>query len=229
MIELVDSDDWEQRRFHGRELAAVDEDWHHWRVAAEGILVFGEDEVRRTPGTPLGMRKLVESYADIILASADRFDVTEQFLAALIASQSGGDERAEQLDERANDWGIGLVQMHTATARQTARNRPHEFPTVTPEPFPAGGVVEVWRGVLRDPVTATGLGAAWAHDATARLDLRGDPVLLFCAYETGGITEADNAWGVAHRRQLEAGIVVSDSLDDFVAWYGDACAVYGVC
>ena len=228
-IELADSDDWEPSRFHGRELAAEDEDWNHWRVLDEGILVFGEGDVRRSPGEPLLMRKVVEAHADIILACADRFAVSEQFLAALVATQSRGDERAENLDERAKDWGIGLAKMRTATARKTARSRPHEFPTVTPEPVPAGGAPEVWRGILRDPTTALALAAAWARDASARLDLRGDPLLLFCAYQTGGLSEADNAWGVAHHRQLEDGVVVSDSLDDFAAWYGDACAVYGLC
>ena len=78
------------------------------------------------------------------------------------------------------------------------------------------------------PRSAT-LLAAWTGDATARLDLRGDPVLLFCLYESGVISEGDNPWGLAHHRRFEDGVVVSDSLDEFVALYGDACAVYGLC
>lgn len=226
-VEIVDSDDWCLRRWHGRERLA-NEDWLHWKVDDEGILVEGEARVRRTKGKPVTLSRIVASYGDDILRWADTFDLSEQLLAAIIAVESGGMPEAERYEQHLNDYSIGLTQTLTATAKQLGRFSP-ELPKNGLEPVPAGGLVDSWRGFLRIPENSIAYGAAYLRSANDRSDLRNDPVLLYCAYNAGSVRPLGNPWGLAHYRSVKDGKLVYAALDSFCAWYNDAVDVYGVC
>ncbi len=234
-VEIIDSDEWTIRRYHGRIDRGIGRrwrrHWRHWRLTDLGIQVAGDESVRRTKGKPVTVGRIVEAYGEIILKWADAFDLPEQLIAAVIAAESGGKPAAERYEKHLDDWSIGLGQTLTSTARQLYKEYPGALPnTLTPEPVPAGGSVAIWRGVLGEPDTSIGLIGAYMRRALDRFKLRMDPVLMYCAYNAGSVRAADDsAWGIKHYRHEKDGELVFSALDSFVAWFGDACDVYGSC
>ncbi len=232
---IKDSDDWELRRFHGRR---DDGDWLQWKLTDEGILVQGEEAVRRTPGKPVTLTRIVDTYGDTILKWADVFDLSEQLLAAVIAIESGGRPTAEKEEKHKGDWSIGLTQVLTATAKHLVGLFPEELPPIAIASLPKGGSLDAWRTTLRDPETSIALAGAYLRAVNDDAKLRLDPVLLYCAYNAGSVRPhgsgaravQDNPWGLKHYRHYNKdGTLNYSALSSFCAWFGDAVSVYGVC
>jgi len=219
---ISDSDDWTARRRHGR----PDKDaeggyrFHQWQLNDEGIFVNGEDGVRRTRGEPKTMRHIVEVLHKEIFAASGVSGIGEQLLAAVIATESGGKFDAERFEKHLNDYSIGLMQTLTATAKQVMR-LDGDLPRLSAEPVPSGGSLDTWRGFLREPANSIALGAGYLRHQNRTLELRSDPILLYCSYNAGSVRPSSkNAWGI---------VSYGSALDHFSRWYGDACNVYGVC
>jgi len=219
---VVASAPWTPRRLHGR--PELDSEKRHlfnqWALTDEGILVAGEKTVRRTPGKPTTMQKVMDRYHKDIFAAAGRFGLTEQLIAAVLATESGGKAEAERYEKHINDYSIGLMQTLTATAKAlTAGDQ--DLPHISTEPVPRGGSLEAWRGLLREPQNSIAFGSAYLRKQDDRLELKGDPILLYCSYNSGGVRPSSkNEWGI---------VSYGEALDHFSCWYGDACSVYGVC
>lgn len=212
---LVDCDRWSPSRYHH-----VDGGKSAWRVQVDGILVQGEVAPRRTKGEPVTLRRIRKRFGDHIAQIAARTGLTQQLLGAIIAVESGGNEKAERFEQHINDWSIGLTQTLTATA-YTVANRMRFEPML--KPVPEGGDVDEWRVYLGEPYTSIELGASYLVMQNERFALRYDPVLLYASYNAGSPRPSSgNDWGLVCYDAHDY-----NALDCFAAWYGDACAVYG--
>lgn len=239
-LPIADRDVWTPERWHGRPPGAGSlsprTDYLTWRVVDEGIEVaMVSGTVRRTKGDPTTLRRIIDDYADQILHWADVFGITEQVLAAVIAVESGGRPHAERHEAHLNDSSIGLTQTLTATASWIYHSLSGiERAMFNPlldvlDPLPESGALEDWRNLLREPATAIGLGAAVLGHLDRALHLKGDPVLLYCGYNAGGVyVDYKTPWGLREYDPDGRG-PSPGALDYFTRWYGDACAVYGMC
>lgn len=222
MVDFIrDSDDWTPRRLHGRPDRDANEDlfFNQWKLTEEGIAVDGENGVRRTRGQPATLQRIVEVYhKDIFALSGAPTGLSEQLLAAVVATESGGKADAERFEEHLGDYSIGLMQTLTATAKQLMAQGGN-LPQLSAPPIPNGGALETWRGFLREPQNSLALGAAYLRHQNRALELNSDPILLYCAYNAGSVRKTSkNSWGL---------VSYGHALDHFSRFYGDACAVYG--
>lgn len=219
---VKDSDTWALDRWHGRP-NDVHGSYSQWRLGDLGIYVQGEPEARRTKGEPITARRIADQFEVHIAHWSETFLISAPMLVGLIATESGGKPEAERHEPKLGDWSIGLTQTLTATAKGVLRSFPNQIPKVTAESIPAGGSLEIWRGYLRQPEVSIGLAAAYLRSLSDKSDLRDDPVLLYAAYNAGSARAAKpgaNPWGI---------VSYGNALDHFTRWFGDACAVYGVC
>lgn len=210
------SNDWSKDSIHGVAVPAG----YRWRALSSGIHVEAETGPRRTKGAPVTLTRVKESFGNDIDVAASRFHVDAQLLAAVVAAETKGDARAERFEGHLFDYSFGLCQ----TLTRTANNLMLKHRLGTPPPISAW---DEWRDVLFKPLTSLTIAAAYLNDLNLSQGLRGDPVLLYAAYNSGTARPGDTPWGlVYYRKVLSDGKVIADAMNSFVSWYGDACAVY---
>lgn len=198
-----------------------------WWSNAEGVWVVGETAPRRTKGQPVTLTKIVAKYGAHISEASSRTGVPEPLLAGMVATEAGLNEKAERYEKHLNDWSIGAAQTLTETAWAMALRLNIRQPD---RPVPRGGDVDEWRRFLSDPRTSILLGAMLLAYNDERFGLQWDPVLSYAGYNAGSpIVRPAKPWGLAHYTfdRDGDGVPEYDAIDTFVAWYGDACAVYG--
>jgi hypothetical protein len=239
---------WEPGRWHAvnadREIPTF-----VYRVTRDGIFVQGEPSERRTKGEPSTLRRIHDEYGDLILHACSILEKhygalgapcnglappPDVLVAGMIGAESKGLRAAERGEAHLGDVSIGLTQTLTATAHDLARR---VAPVVQSalgigsaadeKTLPQGGNVDRWRAILTNPQCAISLGALYLKLANQRQDLKYDPVLCYSAYNAGSArASATTPWGVHYyRKQLPDGRW-ADAMNNFAAWYGDACAVW---
>lgn len=239
---------WGVRRFHRpsfeapAEPRADDASKRAWKLTDEGVLVENEDTERRTKGEPTTLTRIVEDFGDAIAEASELTDVPEQLIAAVIATESGGrlvvkrrDEEgnieegpAERFEAHLNDWSFGLMQTLTNTAHALALQAPAKLGVEglkAYRPVPNGGSADEWRELLSNPETSIRLGALYLARSNDRWSLEFDPIFVYATFNAGSPQPpgaVGNEWGIH-------GAANGKVFDHFAAWYGDACAVYGVC
>jgi hypothetical protein len=195
-----------------------------WRIKpGEGVQVFGEDKVRRTPGKPSSMMKLDAAYGAVI--DDIRTDVDKALLMACIMNESRGNEKASRYEPRIKDYSFGLCQTLTGTAHGLMKAANIQPPD---KPISQGGNIEKWRAALCDPRTSIILGAQYLTGLNRRFVLKNDPILIYASYNAGSPRPTHKGtWGLITNvmdnpltQMREA-----DTLDHIAAWYGDACYV----
>lgn len=224
---IVDHEGWSPRRFHSTMTGEL-----VWRQTDEGIEVQG-DGVRRTAGEPITLRRIVASYGPELVDTSKMSGVPQQMLAAIVAAESKGYPDAEREEPGLNDISIGLTQTLTATARDVAKRAPSAFGLqllAMTKPVPEGGDVDTWRALLSQPHYAIRLAAVYVALADDAQDLQLDPVLCYAAYNAGSARVSHTTpWGIHYYRKALSDGSYADAMENFVAWYGDACYVYGSC
>lgn len=227
---------WEVRRFHRPAFSlsvpvddpamAVNE--RAWKLTDEGVLVENEDTERRTKGEPTTLTRIVETYGDAIAEASELVEVPEQLIAAVVATESWGKPDAEKYEAHLDDWSIGLMQTLTSTAHALALQAPAKLEVEglkAYRPVPKGGSVDEWRELLSKPEMSIRLGAFYLARNNDRWHLEFDPIFVYATFNAGSpqLPKAEgNEWGIH-------GAANGKVFDHFAAWYGDACAVYGVC
>ncbi len=225
---------WDVRRFHrpdfgpGAHPDGDDAVRHAWKLTSEGVLVENEDTERRTKGAPTTLTRIVEDFGDAIVEASELTDVPEQLIAAVIATESWGKPDAERFEAHLNDWSFGLMQTLTNTAQALALQAPAKLGVEglkAYRPVPKGGSADEWRELLSNPETSIRLGALYLARSNDRWRLEWDPIFVYATFNAGSPQPPGaigNKWGIH-------GAANGDVFDHFAAWYGDACAVYGVC
>ena len=195
-----------------------------YKVTTSGILVEGEGQERRTKGQPLTLSRIMTRYIGLIRDAAGEFAVSEQLIAAALANESGGHEGAEKNEKDRHDRSIGIMQLLTATAKELSRRIDEPF--LEPS-LPDGGDVERWREYLSDNDTSIRLGAYYLSWLNKEYSCKGDPVLIYAAYNAGSPrADATRPWGLHYNRVKRKDGSIFDAMDTFVNWYGDACTVW---
>jgi hypothetical protein len=206
---------------HGVDPIQVGDGRHFWSVNTAGIALLGRQSVLRTPGQPATLRRIKKAFGELIdKATGDvRAMLLQADLAALVATESGGNPNAERNEPSIKDVSIGLCQTLTGTAKFLGKKLGILLPAKS---LPEGGKLEHWRAALRDPWSSLRLGAEYFSQS-----YDGDPMLAYAAYNAGGIyASTDNPWGLRAYDRDGMG-PEKGALDWYAAWFGDACAVYG--
>lgn len=214
-LPTIVSECWKPNQFHGLDGAA-----RRWKLTNAGILIRGEKKERRTRGRPATLTRIKKNFAFAIRASSFRYDIPERVIAAVIATESGGRLPADRYERKIKDWSFGLMQTLTRTARGIGSEYPEDFKEIDlpRRSVPGGGDKARWKELLDVPMVSIKLGTAYLRESDFRLDLQRDPVLLYVAYNAGSPRRSSrNPWGLVYHGR---------ALDHFVAWYGDACAVF---
>ena len=192
-----------------------------WMVTNDGIVVVGEDRPRRTPGKPATLTRIFAKYGPLIGEAADATGLSMRLIAAVIATESRGLETAERYEKGPDDWSFGLMQTLTNTAWFVSNlvSLEGRFP----KPVPKGGDVNEWRKLLFNPRTSIILGSRYLREHSEEYGTK-DPVVLYAAYNAGGAYKAANRqWGLLSYGPPDR---PDQALDNFTAWYGDACAAF---
>jgi soluble lytic murein transglycosylase-like protein len=219
MLRIHDQDVWSPDRYHSIEQGTV-----VYKLTEGGILVKGQEQERRTKGQPLTLSRIMARYIGAIRDAAGEFAISEQLIAATIANESGGHENAERNEPARHDRSIGVMQILTATAKELSRRIDEPF--LEPS-LPDGGDLEKWRTYLNDDDTSIRLGAYYLSWLNKEFDCRGDPVMIYAAYNAGSLrADARCPWGLHYNRVKRKDGTIFDAMDTFVAWYGDACTVW---
>lgn len=236
-VGIVDCDSWSPARWH--RVGKHDDDKRIiWRVTDAGIeTVPGDTNApHRTKGEPVTLNKIYANYHTEISDAADVTRVSRRLVAGIIAAESKGMPVAERSEPQLNDASIGLAQVLTNTAAglvDYAVAHTLAVPMGLKEliglkSMPHGGDIETWRKYLRIPHISIALCAIYLKSAEERQDLRRDPVLCYAAYNAGSAVPSDaTPWGLKYYRKVLPNGVVADAMNNFVAWYGDACATFG--
>ena len=188
-------------------------DGHEWALTPAGVVVNGQAMPPSGPEADLAARVL-DRYADQVLAASARFPVPAELVVATICTESGGEERALHLDAgcaTANPsltpdrCSMGLMQTLLATAREVLCNE---------------GLA------LRDLENpATSIQAGMAYIWRQALSTRFDPPLVAAAYNAGSLRyegSPTNGWRL---RQFPVG--TSRHVDRFVRFFNGALAAMG--
>lgn len=231
---VQDCDVWDVRRYHRAsfgppaEPRADDALKRAWKLTDEGVLVENEDTERHTKGEPKTLRRIVDTFGDAIAEASELTGVPKQLIAAVIATESYGKPDAERYEAHLNDWSIGLMQTLTGTAHALALQAPAKLQVEGLKaylPIPKGGSIDDWRILLGKPEVSIGLGAHYLARNNERWQLEFDPIFVYATFNAGSPQPpgaVGNEWGIH-------GAANGGVFDFFAAWYGDACAVYGVC
>lgn len=226
----------------------VGEKKHWWYQGVEGIQILGEDRPPRTRGKPRTLTRVATNfgahieeavenveegvliiYEDVDDERASRELEFRRLMAAVFATENGGRIEGDRYEKRINDWSFGPAQFLTSTAHAVACNLGlvDGLPAKTMKQDGSDTNKKAWKAYLEDPFNAAHLMASFLYELNRRFDLRGDPVLLYAAYNAGSPRPS---------RYTKFGLVYYDpdrsgpkpgAVDHFVAWYGDACAVLG--
>lgn len=240
-MHIKNKEEWDPRNWHCIGDGELEGDIV-WRQTDEGIEQRGhwdpslrarQDGVMRTKGEPITLTRIVGTYDDLIGEAHELTGVPRQLMAAVIAAESRGKSDAERAEPHLGDVSIGLAQTLTATASRLARLAPEKLNldlVAQTTPLPRGGSLEQWRQLLGKPEHAIRLGAQYLRVANDNGVLRYDPVLCYAAYNAGSVrANLKNPWGMHYYRKKLGNGRWADAMDNFCRWYGDACAVYGVC
>lgn len=205
----VVSGQWSPSEFHG---VAGSPPSRRWRVAPEGILVEGEAGVRRTKGEPVTARKNWAAYREHVEHAAALYSVPREVVLATLIVESGGNAKAERHEEKIGDWSFGLMQTLTKTASAVIEGDTLRVWGATPKL----GDFDGWRAYLFDAERSIHVGARYLSRCDSGQGLKGDPILLYAAYNSGKARYDNSPWGLLY---------FGDAMDHFAAWYGDCCAV----
>jgi hypothetical protein len=200
--------DWSAVQLHRVLPAQLQLEGRGWKVIPqEGILVNGEAHVRRTVGNPDTLKRCHTLFG----AFAGEF-WDPGLVLAVIANESRGVLVCERYEKHLGDYSFGPGQFLTSTAFDVLRSSKVQAPAV---PVPKGGSVEEWRKFLCEPKNTLPLIRAYLNQLNRRFNLKGDPILLYAAYNAGSPRPSNkNDWGLVTN--------APDTLDKLSAWYGDA-------
>jgi hypothetical protein len=199
---------WSALEFHRVQTQQLKFEGLSWKVVPrQGILIQGEDTVRRTKGIPDTLKKIYLQYGQ---NAAPFWD--PGLVLAVIANESRGELMCERFEEHLRDWSFGPGQFLTSTAHDLLKGVKLFPPDV---PIPKGGDPERWRRFLCDPKNTLPLIRAFLTNLNKRFNLQQDPVLLYAAYNAGSPRPSGKSeWGLVTNRP--------DTLDRISSWYGDA-------
>lgn len=186
-----------------------------WRLTAAGLLLEGEAEPRRTPGTPRTAAGCWDRFRAPMQAAAQRFGVPVELLLATACTESGG--RAEAVREEPgfvsdretpHRVSPGLMQTLISTAREVLGD-----PTLD-------------RARLLEPAVSLAAGAALIRRQaiSGKLPTGFDPPLVAIAYNAGSLRVAEapeNPWGLVQTRRDAR----HWHADGFLAFLNDGFAV----
>jgi hypothetical protein len=218
----MDPSPWELGVAHG-----VRGSTRRWVCKDDGIHIVGEEGPLRTPGRPVTLGRVRDAYGAIRASASAATGVDVRVLAAMVATESGLNARAERHEPHLRDYTLGAAQTLTQTALAMARRLGLSSPK---RAVPDGGSLDEWRAFLFEPKNAILCGALYLAHNDERFGLRGDPVMAYACYNAGSPrVRADNPWGMAYFFKRKAdGTVAYDAVDTFCRWYGDACEVWGM-
>jgi hypothetical protein len=236
--------EWRPDTFHRVDPAQVGQKKLWWYQGEQGITVLSENAVRRTRGLPATLRRLQKQYAqeidhavgqELVVPlnfydeecdySPARWAEINLLVAAIMATESGGNVKARRYEKHLNDWSFGPMQMLTATASFYQRKGYTLFKAL--KPVPKGGDPAEWAAVLSDPKIALRLACRMLAYMNDKYTLKGDPILMYACYNAGGpYASTRTPWGLRAYDRDGPG-PLPGALDHFAAWYGDACAVWG--
>lgn len=177
---------WRPDIWHGAPLGV------QWRVTPRGILLNGQEHpqlsaIPEIRALPLQCWRLFNNEVNSL---ANIFQVSRPLLLATIASESGGNVNA--MRDEGFDRSYGLAQTLTGTADFIGRwlGWPRgEGPFLMP--MQARTEYHQWEKFLSAPWTSIALCAALHSYNNSRLNLQGDPMLLYAAYNAGGVYESN--------------------------------------
>ena len=216
VAKIVDAccDDRTPGYLHGVDPVQVGEGKRWWWHDQTGIVPIGQTESLRTRGKPVTLTRICNRFEPLFAKALEGTSIDAAMLAAVVATESGGDPNAERQEPKLKDRSIGLTQTLTATALGLAKRAGVLVPAKS---LPKGGELLHWRAALRDPATSLRLAAVYLDAADQRWKCQGDPVLLYACFNAGGpYASHDNSWGLR---------AYGTALDAFARWYGDACEV----
>lgn len=220
-------ENWEPTDFHGP-LGSP----YEWRLTPQGL------DVRQRHAPFKGLPPLNSQVAHIVPSIIERFDedatsaaeaykLPKELLIATAAAESGGNKKASRVEEHLDDASFGLCQILTSTARFVGRS--HGWPVGDDEdnifemprrPLPNDsslGNFDRWQRFMGHPLVNFGLAAGVYYVQNARWEAKGDPVLLYASYNSGGVyadTTGRRAYG------LHATV---SAVEAFVLFYNEAC------
>ncbi len=218
---VIVSEEHVLEKFHGVGLPSI---YHFWSVEDDGILVKGENRPRRTKGEPVTATRIFTQFGSDILLVHVKYGIPKEIMVATIATESRGRLPADRYEANINDWSFGIMQTLTGTAKVLASGMPG-VPEKSFKENPTAANKDAWKKFLDNPSVSIELGAKFLTGQNQRLNLNWDPILVYAAYNSGGVYESTkNPWGlVAYDRDglgSEPG-----ALDNFCAWHNDACFV----
>ena len=194
------------------------EEWHgftarfQWRVTDEGIQTLAfvpaaeQSPVLRTRGAPVTITRIWEKYGEMVKKYSEYIGIDPRVTLAVIATESHGHPDAARYETGINTWSFGLMQLLTTTARGV-------LGSTTPLPGDTVG----WRAFLTDPEKNILAGTRYLSTVNRKQGLKDDPVLMYAAYNSGTARVS----GTTKWRMVYYG----NAMDNFAAWYGDACEV----
>jgi peptidoglycan L-alanyl-D-glutamate endopeptidase CwlK len=212
-------------RFGGRE----------WRHDERGVYLRTHAEGReplRSPGEPVTMRAIWQSFGGAIATAAQRFGLPPALIMTMIANETGNLRKFgftgplsfrwephvlvnDVNPARRGDYSAGPMQVLASTARWIVRAQrlAHDPFAVAPayemRPEPPAG------HPMYDPALNIELGTAVIKQRWAATGA--DPILAAAAYNAGGVyRSSENPWRLR---------CYGDHLDRTARWYGDACSV----
>ena len=182
----------------------------NWCVRNDGIHIDGSATPLRTMGKPVTLQRIKDDFGHL----AARYSYM-RLIGALIATESGGNPRAERFEGKILDWSFGICQVLTKTATSLYA-RYHWLPKPpTAIRCDDDKSVEEWRVFFQDPSVSIDYAAAYITNLS---ECCSDPIMLYAMYNAGGAYESfSNPWGLRSAK---------GALDRFAAWYGDACEVF---
>jgi hypothetical protein len=188
-----------------------------WSVTDEGILVKGENAVRRTRGAPITVGNIRLKHESRIDLCSLFTNLPSRLIAAVAAIESGGNPEAERYEAKIDDYSFGVMQTLTTTAAYVVAHmneRAQLPPCPAPKDWPA------WRRYLFDPLRSLKIGSLYLAHQDSISPLTGDPILMYAAYNAGSLHPSTHSpWGL---------VSYGNAMDHFAQWYGDACEVYAV-
>lgn len=195
-----------------------------WQVMFDGIHVEHSDKPRRTRGEPTTLQRINDQFGDIIRSACAWYPICAEapmiakmrMIAALIATESGGNPNAERSEPTIKDWSFGLCQVLTKTASALSQ-KPFDLPPPpSPLKYTQAKSVSEWRRFFSSPTNSVRYAIAYFYNINSlRIT---DPIVLYAIYNAGGAYfSGSNTWGLRS---------APGALDRFAAWYGDACEVF---
>lgn len=185
--------------------------WHgrpesmRWRLTPRGVEVEGSG-VERTRGEPVTVRRIVDTWGQVIDDASVAYGVPAELLVACAAAETRGDPEG-RLEEPGfvsdaatpDRVSVGILQTLLSTAREALRN-----PTLSSQD-------------LLDPEISFAAGAAYM--ARRELQTLFDPPLVAASYNAGSVRPSTaNRWRLVCTQRDEGCHV------DWFVWFFNDCA-----